>query len=260
MSIHESAVIGPDVQLADGVEVGPFAVLKGKVRVGAGTKIESHATIGSDAGEVIIGEETWIFSGASVGSAPQDLSYKGEKSSLVLGNKNVIREFVTLNVGTDKGGGVTQLGDGNLIMAYTHLGHDCILKDNIVIVNSCQFAGHVEVDSNAVVGGMSGIAQFCRIGAFAYIGGNSSVNKDVMPYTIAEGNWAKSRATNKIGLDRAGYSKDEVTKVNKAVRYLTKGERTLDEALKLIEDELQGSDLVQHLLQFIKDSKKGIAR
>ena len=177
-----------------------------------------------------------------------------------MGNKNVIREFVTLNVGTDKGGGVTQLGDGNLIMAYTHLGHDCILKDNIVIVNSCQFAGHVEVDSNAVVGGMSGIAQFCRIGAFAYIGGNSSVNKDVMPYTIAEGNWAKSRATNKIGLDRAGYSKDEVTKVNKAVRYLTKGERTLDEALKLIEDELQGSDLVQHLLQFIKDSKKGIAR
>ena len=260
MSVHETAVIGPDVKLADDVEVGPFAVLKGKVRVGAGTKIESHATIGSDAGEVILGEENWIFSGASVGGAPQDLSYKGERSSLVLGNKNVIREFVTLNVGTDKGGGVTKLGDGNLIMAYTHLGHDCILKDNIVIVNSCQFAGHVEVDSHAVIGGMSGIAQFCRIGAFAYIGGNSSVNKDIMPYSIAEGNWAKSRATNKIGLDRAGYSKDEVMKVNKAIRYLTKGERTLEEATKLIETELQGSDLVQHLLQFIRDSKKGIAR
>ena len=260
MAIHETAIIGSDVKLAADVQVGPYAVLKGKVRIGAGTKIDSHATIGSDAGEVIIGEENWIFSGASVGNAPQDLSYKGESSSLVLGDKNVIREFVTLNVGTDKGGGVTQLGNGNLIMAYTHLGHDCILKDNIVIVNSCQFAGHVEVDSNAVVGGMSGIAQFCRIGAFAYIGGNSSVNKDVMPYTIAEGNWAKSRATNKIGLDRAGYSKDEVTKVNKAIRYLTKGERTLDEALGIIETELQGSDLVQHLVQFVKDSKKGIAR
>jgi UDP-N-acetylglucosamine acyltransferase len=145
-------------------------------------------------------------------------------------------------------------------MAYTHLGHDCILKDNIVIVNSCQFAGHVEVDNNAIIGGMSGIAQFCRIGSFAYIGGNSSVNKDVMPFTIAEGNWAKSRATNKIGLERAGHSKDEVMKVNKAVRYLTKGERTLEEALNLIEAELSDSKLVQELVLFIKNSKKGIAR
>lgn len=260
MAIHSSAIIGPHVELGTDVEIGPFAVLAGKVQIGNRTKIDAHAVIGSEAGEVILGEDNWIFSGACVGNAPQDLSFKGERSSLVMGNKNVIREYVTLNVGTEKGGGVTRLGDGNLIMAYTHLGHDCIINNNVVIVNSCQFAGHVEVDDNAVIGGMSGIAQFCRIGAFAYVGGNSSVNKDVMPFTIAEGNWAKSRATNKIGLERAGYSKDEVSKVNKAVRYLTKGDRTLDETMQLIETELIDSELVKKLVQFIQSSKKGIAR
>jgi UDP-N-acetylglucosamine acyltransferase len=260
MAVHSTAIIGPDVVLAEDVEIGPFALLTGKVRIGARTKIDSHAVIGSENAETILGEENWILAGACVGNAPQDLSYKGESTSLVMGNKNVIREYVTLNVGTEKGGGVTKLGNENMIMAYTHLGHDCIIKNNVVIVNSCQFAGHVEVDDNAVIGGMSGIAQFCRIGAFAYVGGNSSVNKDVMPFTIAEGNWAKSRATNKIGLERAGYSKDEVMKVNKAIRYLTKGERTMDETMQLIEAELLDSELVQQLVKFIQSSKKGIAR
>jgi UDP-N-acetylglucosamine acyltransferase len=263
--IHPTAIIGPEVELASDVVVGPYSIIRGKTKIGPGCKIESHAVVGSDAGTVELGAKNWIFPGSNIGGAPQDLSYKGESTSLIVGSGNTFRECVTLNLGTTKGGGVTKLGNNNLLMAYTHVGHDCQFGNSIVIANSCQFAGHVEIEDNVRIGGVSAVAQFCRVGRFAYLGGYTVVNKDIIPYSIAQGNFAVCRATNKIGLERAGYSKDEVNKVNKAIRYLTKGDRTLQEALALIEAELMDSELVQSLMVqslmvFIKKSEGGLAR
>lgn len=259
-TVHPTAIVGSDVELADDVFVGPYSIIQGKVKIGSGTRIESHVVVGSVYGTVEMGENNILLPGANVGGAPQDLSYKGDPTSLVMGNGNTIREAVTINIGTVKGGGVTRIGNNNLLMAYTHIGHDSQLGNHIVIANSCQFAGHVEVEDYVRIGGVSAISQFCRVGKFAYLGGYTAVNKDIIPFTIAQGIFALCRATNKIGLERAGYSKEEVAKVNKAVRYLTKGDRTLEQALALIEAELLDSELVRHMMAFIKKSEGGLAR
>jgi len=259
-NVHPTAIVGPKVELAADVVVGPFSILQGQVKVGAGSRIDSHAIVGSEHGIVEMGQNNWVLPGANIGGAPQDLSYKGDPTKLVVGDGNTFREAVTVNIGTTKGGGVTRIGNKCLLMAYTHIGHDCHLGDGVVIANSCQFAGHVEVEDHVRIGGMCAIAQFVRIGRHAYIGGYSAINKDIIPFTIAQGIYALCRATNKIGLERAGYSKDEVAMVNRAIRYLTKGDRTLPEALGLIMSELMNSELCRHLLQFCKKSEGGLAR
>jgi len=236
-------------------------VIRGDVKIGRGTKIESHASIGHNLCVVEIGDDNQIMSGAVVGGTPQDLSYQGELTKLVIGNKNIIREFVTMNCGTIKDQGVTRVGNQNLIMAYCHIAHDCQLADGIVIANSVQLAGHVKIGNYARIGGMTGIAQFIRLGAYSYIGGAARVNKDVLPYSIADGiDNVRTRAMNKIGLQRAGFSPEAIESLHKAFRFLIAGDRTLAEAMQKIETECPHTAEVNNLIEFIKTSEVGIAR
>lgn len=260
VDIHPTAILDKTVELDSGVTVGPYAVLKGKVFVGSGTVIESHAVIGSTNGVVKIGKNNKIYSSAMVGGPPQDLKYKGEETHLEIGDNNMIREFVTMNLGTVTGHGVTKIGSNNLFMAYVHVAHDCVLGNNIAVANTTNFAGHVTVEDHVRIGGVCNFNQFITIGKYSFIAGDSAVNKDVMPFTIAQGKYAVSRAANSIGLERAGFSKEEVDNVYKAVRIITKGNRTMEEALAEIDTECTPSENIQYLVNFIKKSERGIAR
>ncbi len=260
MGIHPSAIISKSAELASDVSVGPFTVIQGRVKVDSGTQIESHCVIGNEHGVTRIGKKNHILSGAMVGGIPQDLTYKNEPTELTIGDGNTIREFVTINTGTKKGGGLTMIGNSCLLMAYVHIAHDCQIGNNVVIANTTNFAGHVIVEDNVRIGGVCSFNQFITVGRFAYIGGESAVNKDILPFTIAQGNYAVSRATNKIGLERSGFTKESVENIHRAIRFLLMGNRTIEEALELIEKECQASAEIDHLVQFVRKSERGIAR
>lgn len=260
MKIHSTAIIDKHVELADDVEVGPFTIITGHVKIDKGTVIGSHVSIGNPYGRVFIGQKNQILPGAMVGGPPQDVSYKNEPTELHIGDGNLIREFTTLNCGTVKGGGKTKIGNNCMLMAYVHVAHDCVLNNNVIIANSTQLAGHVEIDDFVRVGGMVGLVQFVKIGKYAYIGGGAHINKDIIPYSIAEGNWAKVRAMNKVGLQRAGFKKEDIDDIYKAIKFLIMGDRTVDEALKLIESECGSSESIKYLVNFIKSSENGVAR
>lgn len=260
VEIHPTAILDKTVELEHGVSVGPYSVLKGKVFVGAGTRIESHVVIGSTHGVVKLGKNNHIFSGAMVGGPPQDLKFKGEETRLEIGDDNAIREFVTINVGTATGTGVTRIGSGNLLMAYVHVAHDCNLGNNIAIANTSNFAGHVTVEDNVRIGGICAFNQFTTVGKYAFIAGDSAVNKDIMPFTIAQGKYAVSRAANEVGLQRAGFAKEEIENIYRAIRTVLKGGRTIEEALADIASECKPSENIQYLVDFIRKSERGIAR
>jgi UDP-N-acetylglucosamine acyltransferase len=260
VEIHPTAILDKTVELDPGVAVGPYAVLKGKVFVGTGTTIESHAVIGSQHGIVKIGRDNHIFSGAMIGGPPQDLKYKNEETRLEIGNGNQIREFVTMNVGTATGTGVTRLGNDNLLMAYVHIAHDCQLGSHIAIANTTNFAGHVTVQDYVRIGGVCSFNQFITIGKYAFIAGDSAVNKDVIPFSIAQGKYAVSRAANTVLLERSGFPADEIENIYRAIRIVTKGGRTIEEALEDIQKECKPSEHIQYLIQFIRKSERGIAR
>jgi UDP-N-acetylglucosamine acyltransferase len=259
-NVHPTAIIGKQVELAEGVEIGAYSVLKGKVQIGRGSRIESHVVIGSDHGVVKMGEGNHILSGAMVGGPPQDLKYKNEETRLEIGSNNVIREFVTMNVGTATGTGVTRLGNNNLLMAYVHIAHDCQIGSHIAIANTSQFAGHVTVEDYVRIGGVCKFNQFITVGKYAFIAGDSSVNKDVIPFSIAQGNYAVSRAPNSVLLERSGFAKEEIDNIWKAIRIVTKGGRTVEEALGDIEKDCTPSENIQYLTSFIRKSERGIAR
>ena len=260
MSIHPSSLIGPHVDLSEDVEIGPFCVIRGKVKIGRGTKLESHVVLGSDHGVLHIGENNTFASGCIVGGAPQDLKYNGEPTELVIGNNNHIRECATINIGTPGGGGLTRIGNNCLVMAYAHVAHDCLFGDHVVVANSTQFAGHVIVEDHVKIGGVCAFNQFVRIGQYSYIAGGSLVNKDVLPYTIAQGNYAVSRVVNKIGLERSGFTRDDVDNIHRAVRMVLKTADTIDEAIQLITSECRPTPHIENLLTFIRSSERGIAR
>jgi UDP-N-acetylglucosamine acyltransferase len=249
MAIHPTAIIEKGVELDSSVIVGPFSVLKGQIKIGRGTKIESHVVIGSEHGTVIIGQDNHIFSGAVIGGPPQDLKFKGENTRLEIGDRNIIREFVTLNVGTKTGGGLTKIGSDNLLMAYVHVAHDCHLGNHIVVANSSNFAGHVIVEDNVRIGGVCGFTQFTRIGRYSFIA-----------YSIAQGKYAIPRAANEVGMQRAGFPKEEVDAVYRAIRMLTRGSGTVEEILGEIEQKCMPSEHVKYLIEFIRKAEKGIAR
>jgi UDP-N-acetylglucosamine acyltransferase len=260
VNIHPSSIISKEAELDKDITIGPFCVVKGNVKIGKGTKIESHTMIGSDHGVVVIGENNQIFSGAMVGGPPQDLKYAGEPTRLEIGNNNVIREFATLNIGTATGGGTTKVGNNNLLMAYVHIAHDCQLGNDIAIANATHLAGHVSIEDNVRVGGVCAFNQFVRVGKFAYIAGDSAVNKDILPFSIAQGKYALVRATNKIGLERSGFSKGEVESIHRAIRILTMGSDTVEEALEEISKRCEPSKHIEYLVQFVKSSERGFAR
>jgi UDP-N-acetylglucosamine acyltransferase len=257
MKIHPSAIISPDAQLEEGVEIGAYTIIGAEVKIGKNTIIGPHAVIDK---YTQIGEGCHIFQFASIGADPQDLKFSGERTSVVIGNFNTIREFVTIHRSTTADIGVTIIGDRNLIMAYCHVAHNCKLGNNIVMSNGATLGGHTHIEDYAIIGGLTGIHQFSRIGAHCIVGGASGVNKDVPPYTTAAGNHAKLFGLNLIGLKRRGFSEETIKALKKAYRIIFRSQLLLNVAIGKVETEIEAFPEVRHFVQFIKESERGVCR
>lgn len=256
VSIHPTAIVDPGAELDEGVEIGPYCCIAGTVRIGAGTVIGPRVTV---EGHTIIGCDNEIFTGAVVGSMTQDKKFDGGISYLKIGDRNKIREYVTLNPGT-KDGTETVIGSDNLLMAYSHVAHDCIIRNHVVIANSGTLAGHVEIEDRAIIGGLSAVHQFVRIGRLALIGGCSKVVQDVPPYMIADGHPVRVYGINSVGLQRAGFTKEDKEALKRALRTVFKSGLTLKNAIAKLEEEGLSSPAIGHFLEFIKKSERGICR
>jgi UDP-N-acetylglucosamine acyltransferase len=256
--IHPTAIIDSKAEISEGVEIGPYSVIEKNVLIGEGTKIGPHVVIREG---TYIGKQCQISQFASIGEAPQSVGYKGEKTSLQIGDHNIIREFVTLHRGTIKGGGKTVIGNENFLMAYSHVAHDCQIGNQVVMANGATLAGHILIEDFAIIGGLSAIHQFCRVGTYAIIGGITGVLLDIPPYTKAQGDRAKLFGLNTIGLKRANFSEETLNALKKAYRIIFRSSLTLEKAMKrVVEDEISQTPEVQHFLQFIQCSKRGITR
>ena len=260
MSIHPTAIIDPGAELDQSVSVGPYVVIEDKVRIGANTEIKPHTVI---TGPTTIGSGNTIGPFATVGAPPQDLKYKGEDSTLVIGDNNQIREYVSIHRGTEADRGETTIGSANLLMGYVHIAHDCVIGDNVILANGATLAGHVRIDNRAILGGLVGVNQFIRIGAHCYIGGLSGLNLDVPPYVIVSGIRKDIRISgiNKVGLKRCGYDNDTLRSLDKAFKIIFRSpELLLKEALAKVEAECPGSIPVAEIIEFFKSSKMGVVR
>jgi len=256
--IHPSAVIESGAELGDGVTIGPFAVIGSEVVMGEGCRIHSHAVVG---GRTRIGARTEIFPFASIGLRPQDLKYRGEPSELVIGSDTVIREHVTMNPGTEGGGMVTRVGDRCLIMVGSHVGHDCDVGNGVIMANNATLAGHVRVQDHAVLGGLSAVHQFVRIGRNAMVGGVTGVERDVIPFGSVVGDRARLSGINIIGMRRRGFDRDDINAVRKAYRLLFASEGTFQERLQEVADEFSGCAPVMEIVDFIReDSSRKICQ
>lgn len=260
LNIHPTAVVSEEASISTEAEIGAFCVVAGKVEIGAHTVVESHVRLGSPFGEVIIGEHNHIQSGAVVGGPPQHRDYANGSTRLVIGHRNRIGEGATLNLGSESGGGVTSVGNRVFLMASTHIGHDCRISDDVVVTNLAHLGGHVEVGRKAVIAGMVAVTQHVRIGELAFVAARSGVNKDILPYTVAEGRWATSRAVNKVGLQRAGVSPEASRNLRRALRHLLNSSLTVDDALKAIDEECEPDDRIRRLAEFAANSPRGLAR
>lgn len=260
MSIHPTAIVSAQARIDATAEIGPYCVIEGPVEIGPRTVIESHARIGSRFGSVRIGADNLIQSGAVLGGPPQDYSYRDTETELEIGDDNRIGEYVSISLGTAKGGGVTRVGSRNFIMAYVHVGHDCQLADHVAITNGTQLAGHVVVEHHALLSGLAGITQFVRLGAYSFLVAGSFANKDIPPYTIAEGHWATPRAVNKVGLKRAGFDGATRKQIEAAVRILLDRALTIDEVVRRIGQTCAPSPAIDHFKTFLATSDRGVAR
>jgi UDP-N-acetylglucosamine acyltransferase len=254
--IHPTAIVDKNAEIDASVEIGPYCVIQRNVIIKKGTKLLSHVVI---QGRTEIGENCTISPFASLGGPPQDISYKEEDTSLFVGSNNIIKEYVTMNRGTIHGGGITKVGNNNFIMAYTHVAHDCMVGNNIIMANCATLAGHVEVSDSVIFAGLCAVHQFCRIGKHAFISGLTGVPKDVPPFMIAAGSRAKLYGLNVVGLERHGFLKEEISKLKKAYRILFRSALPLTESLKIIKEELAGEHITE-LVDFIESSKRGICR
>lgn len=247
--IHPTAVIHQNAQIHSTVRIEPYAVIGDRVTIGANTTIGSHAIID---GLTTIGEDNQIFPGAAIGLEPQDLKYRGANSQVIIGDRNRIREYVTINRATDEGE-ATVLGNDNLLMAYSHVGHNCVIADEVVIANSVAIAGHVQIESMAIISGVLGIHQFVHIGTMAMVGGMSRISRDVPPYMLVEGNPARIRSLNLVGLKRRGIPRAEIQQLKKAFKLLYLQGFTLQEAIAQLE-LLADSQYVRYLQTFVMQS------
>lgn len=255
--IHPSAIVDKGAEIGPDVVIGPYAVIGGRVRIGARTVVGAHSVIGSG---TTLGEDNVVHHHASVGAVPQDLKFRGEPSTLEIGDRNQIREFATLHVGTENGGMVTRLGSDNLLMNYSHVAHDCVLGDRNVIANAVQLGGHVTVESWVVVGALSGIHQFVRLGESAMIGAGSMVSLDVAPFCNATGDRATLRGLNAVGLKRRSFSNDAVTAIKRAYKLLFQSGLKLADALRQIRGDARPCPEVERLLVFVESSERGLCR
>ncbi|MCM8796763.1 MAG: acyl-ACP--UDP-N-acetylglucosamine O-acyltransferase [Candidatus Omnitrophica bacterium] len=257
MQIHQTAIVSKKAKLADDIQVGPYSIISDNVVIGQGTKIGSHCVI---EGNTTIGKNCEIFTGAVLGSRPQDLKYKGEKVFLEIGNGNIIREYCTFNPGTIEGNSKTVVGNDNLFMAYSHIAHDCVVGNNCIIANNGTLAGHVTIEDKAVVGGLVAIHQFVKVGTLSIIGGCSKVVQDVPPYSTCDGHPARVYGLNLIGLRRHKINLETLHGLKKAFKILFNSGLSPKHAADRIEEELRHIPEVLYLLNFVRSSQRGIAR
>ncbi|AZR73950.1 acyl-[acyl-carrier-protein]--UDP-N-acetylglucosamine O-acyltransferase [Anoxybacter fermentans] len=255
--IHETAIVHPGAKIGKNVEIGPYSIIGPNVEIGDNTKIGPHVVID---GWTKIGCNNKIFFGASIGLEPQDLKFHGEKSYLFIGDNNTIREYVTINRGTENGGGETRIGNNNLIMAYCHVAHDCQLGNHIIMSNAANLAGHVIVEDHAVIAGLAGIHQFVRIGKMAMVGAHTKVVKDVPPYIIVDGHPARVAGINVVGLRRNGISPELRQEIKRAYKILYRSDLNISQAIERMDQELETSPEIEHFLRFLRNATRGIVR
>ena len=250
--IHKTAVIDPKANLHRSVKIGPFCVIGANVEIDQNTEVQSHVSI---VGNTKIGKNNKIYPYASIGNDPQDLKFQGEKTKLEIGNNNKIREYVTINPGTNGGGGLTKVGNNCLFMVSTHIAHDCVVGDNVVLANNVPLGGHAHIEDNVIIGGNSAVQQFTRIGRFAMIGGMCGVIRDIIPYGIAHGNRGILHGLNLIGLRRKNIPNQDIMILSEAYKEIFKNEN-LSENLNNLSNDLRKHELVREVLNFIEKDKK----
>ena len=247
--IHATAIVEPGAEIGAGVEIGPYCVIGSDVRLGDGCRLKSHVVV---EGRTQVGAGTEIFPFTSIGQIPQDLKYQGEPAELVIGKKNVIREHVTMNIGTEGGGMLTKVGDGCLFMAASHVAHDCQVGNNVILANNATLAGHVSVGDFAILGGLSAARQFVRIGKHAMVGGLTGVENDVIPVGTVMGDRARLSGLNLIGLKRRGFTQEQISELRKAYRLLFADEGTFQERVDEVAREYADHEAVADIVAFIR--------
>ncbi|MCB1054095.1 MAG: acyl-ACP--UDP-N-acetylglucosamine O-acyltransferase [Acidobacteria bacterium] len=257
IDIHETAVVDPGAELADGVRVGPFAVIGAGVVIGEGSEIGAGAHI---EGPTRMGRENRVFPKATLGFEPQDLKYRGEDTALEIGDRNQFREFVTVHRGTGHGRSLTTIGSDCLFMVYTHVAHDCIVGDRVVMANCATLAGHVEVESDATISAFSAVHQFCRVGCHAYIGGYSVITMDALPYVKTVGGKPATYGLNSIGLKRKGFDADAIGRLEQALKIFLASKLNTTQALERLRGELGGHPEVDHLVAFVESAQRGVIK
>jgi UDP-N-acetylglucosamine acyltransferase len=257
MMIHPTAIVHPKAELDSNVEIGPYSVIAENVYIGSGTVVGPHVTIDP---YVSIAGECRIFQYASIGATPQAIKFSGEKTFVKIGRGSIIREFVTVNRGTDFGTGITEVGEENLLMAYCHIAHDCQTGRKVILANSATLAGHITIGDYVTIGGLVAIHQFVRIGDYAYIGGKSAIPKDIPPYVIASGDRAKLYGLNKVGLKRNGFSEATLSALKRVYRIFFRIGLTMNEAIERVRAEVDQLPEVVNFIKFIQSSSRGITR
>jgi UDP-N-acetylglucosamine acyltransferase len=255
--IHATAIVGAKAEIDSDVDIGPYAIIGDNVTIGKGCTIGPHVVIDP---YVTIGPDCQVYQFAAIGAVPQAVKFSGEKTWVKIGRGSVIREFVTINRGTDEGGGVTEVGEENFLMAYTHIAHDCRTGRRVIMSNNTTLAGHISIGDYATVGGLVAIHQFVRVGSYAFIGGKSAVVKDIPPYVIAAGDRATLHGLNTVGLKRNGFSQKTLTSLKKAYRIIFRIGITMNEAIERVHAEVEPIPEVIQLVDFLKASQRGITR
>ena len=255
--IHPTAIVDPGSHIADDCEIGAYTIVGADVSLDSGTTIGPHVVI---KGPTRIGKNNRIFQFASVGDDPQDLKYSGERTELCIGDGNTIREFTTINRGTQGGGGITRIGNYNLFMAYIHVAHDCHLGDYIVMANGASLAGHVSVGDYAILAGFACVHQFCEVGEHAFLGLNSVANRDIAPFTLAVGNYAEGKGINKNGLRRRDFSEAAIQALHRAYKGLIRAHGEREMAIAALAEDISAYPEVARLVEFVQSSERGVVR
>ena len=254
---HPTAIVHPKASLGDGVSIGPYAVIGERVTIGSRTRVGAHCVI---EGRTTIGADCELFTGAVIGTTPQDLKYRGEASELVIGDRNKFREYVTVNIGTAGGGGKTVIGSDGLFMAYAHVAHDCVIGNHVILANSVALAGHIAIEDSAIIGGLVGVHQFVRVGTLSITGGCSRVVQDIPPYATCVGYPASVFGLNVEGLRRAGVPSETKRRLHRAFKTLFHSKLSMSHAIEEVARDTDHFPELQHLLTFIRQSKRGVAR
>lgn len=255
--IHPSAIVDPAAILAEDVSVGPFSIIGHDVEIGSGTTVGPHVVI---KGPSRIGRDNRIFQFASVGEDPQDKKYQGEITRLEIGDRNVIREYCTIHRGTAQDQSLTRIGSDNLLMAYTHVAHDCVIGDEVIMANGASLAGHVSVDDHAILGGFSLVHQFCRIGRHSFSGMGSVISRDIPPYVMVGGSPTKPRGINNVGMERRGYDAEAILQIKRAFKVIYKSRLKLEEAIENLAAMAEQSPEILPMLEFLQQSGRSIIR